>query len=62
MSKETMEAKAEEIRRAYYREWRAKNKDKVKAYNRNRWLKKAAALAASEQSNENGGNNDERKD
>ena len=59
MSKETMEAKAVEIRRAYYREWRTKNKDKVKAYNRNRWLKKAAALAA-EQSE--GNNNDNPKD
>ncbi len=30
-----------EVRRAYQREWRSKNKDKVKEYNANYWSKKA---------------------
>lgn len=33
---------AEEARRAYYKEWRAKNRDKVKRYNKNYWEKCAA--------------------
>ncbi len=32
-----------EARRAYQREWRSKNKDKVKEHNRRFWLKKAAS-------------------
>ena len=30
--------------RAYYKEWRAKNKDKVKQHNQNFWSKKAQQL------------------
>lgn len=36
---------AEEARKArnqYAREWRAKNRDKVRQYNQNYWVKKAA--------------------
>ena len=33
-----------ELKRAYQREWRAKNKDKVKQHNHNYWAKKAAEL------------------
>ena len=29
-----------ETRRQYYRIWRAKNKDKIKQYNNNYWLRK----------------------
>ena len=48
-----------EARKEYYRKWRAANKDKVKQHNRNYWAKKAAELAASEQSGEsNGGKKD----
>lgn len=36
-----MEEKMKETRREYYRQWRAKNKDKVRQHNRNYWLKKA---------------------
>lgn len=39
------ERKAIEARRAYQKQWRAANKDKVKAHNRNFWLKKAAQLS-----------------
>lgn len=35
-----------EARRAYQREWRSKNKDKVKEHNRRFWLKKAAAATS----------------
>ena len=30
-----------EVRKAYYKDWRAKNKDKVKQHNLNFWKKKA---------------------
>lgn len=59
MSNETenLESIAIQLRRAYLREWRKKNKEKVKRYERNRWLKKAAARAEMESRN-----NDEHKD
>lgn len=41
---------AVEIRRAYQREWRAKNKDKVKAYNQKFWERRAEK-ARKEQTN-----------
>ena len=34
-----------EARRAYQREWRSKNKDKVREHNRRFWAKKAAEMA-----------------
>lgn len=37
----SMENQVREARNAYAREWRAKNRDKIKQYNRNYWLKKA---------------------
>lgn len=40
------EQKAVEARRAYQRQWRAANKDKVKEHNRRFWLKKAAEQQA----------------
>ncbi len=36
------EQKAIEVRRAYQRQWRAANKEKVKEHNRRFWIKKAA--------------------
>ncbi len=36
-----MTKEAKEKRNAYYREWRAKNKDKVKAASKRYWEKKA---------------------
>lgn len=38
--------------RAYYKEWRAKNKGKVKQYNQNYWSKKAQKNRAAENSPE----------
>lgn len=40
------ERAAKDACNAYAREWRAKNRDKVKAYNRNYWARKAAQKAA----------------
>ena len=44
-------------KRAYYKEWRARNKDKVKETNRRFWEKRAAQLKEKE-----GVNNECRKD
>lgn len=38
----SLSAAALEQRRAYYREWRKKNRDRVSANNRRYWEKKAA--------------------
>lgn len=47
--------RAAEIRRAYQRAWRAKNKDRVREYNRRFWEKQAAKQSeiAAEQRTEN---------
>lgn len=57
MSNEELVKMANEARRAYYRAWRAKNKEKVRQHNLNYWAKKAAALAAEQK----GEADDERK-
>lgn len=41
-----MTVSANEARKAYYREWRKKNPDKVRETNRRYWEKKAAQAAA----------------
>lgn len=41
--------KAAEIRRAYQKAWRAKNKDRVREYNRRFWEKQAAKQQEVEQ-------------
>lgn len=43
----TNSERAAEIRRAYQKEWRAKNKDKVREYNRRFWEKQAEKQAES---------------
>lgn len=35
---------AQELNRAYQREWRRKNKDKVRQYNKSYWERKAEKL------------------
>ncbi len=40
--KDCLSLKERETRAQYYREWRAKNKDKVREYNRTYWQRKAA--------------------
>ncbi len=42
MSKPKTIDAATEARREYFRQWRAKNKDKVKEYNRKYWEKRAS--------------------
>lgn len=41
MSDQMLELKAIEERRAYMREWRSNNKDKIKEHQKRYWLKKA---------------------
>ena len=48
------EEKARAARRAYYKEWRAKNKDKVKVNNMRYWARRAEREAQS--SAKEGGN------
>ena len=45
----TIEEQAKKSRAEYQREWRKKNKDKLKQYNINYWLKKAKEQLAEEQ-------------
>ncbi|ADU23189.1 hypothetical protein [Ruminococcus albus] len=40
MTKQERE-QVKQVQREYYREWRARNKDRVKAANQRYWLKKA---------------------
>lgn len=44
----TLSEKAREERNRYQREWRKRNKDKVKAYKERYWLKKAEEREAQE--------------
>lgn len=58
MTDKEMDAMIASERRAYQKEWRAKNKDKVQQHNRNFYLKRAAAKLAEQQRE----SNDENKD
>lgn len=49
MAEITLEERAREERREYYRQWRAKNPDKVKENNRRYWEKRAAKKDQAEQ-------------
>lgn len=64
MKSVSTEQLAVEGSRAYYKQWREKNKDRLKEYRKNYFAQKAAALAASEQSQNNGEatENEDRKD
>lgn len=42
MTATALDERAAEVRREYYRQWRAKNKDKVRENNRRYWERKAA--------------------
>ena len=46
MASITLEERAAEERREYFRQWRAKNKDKVRENNRRYWERRAAKKAA----------------
>lgn len=43
-----MDERAREERREYYRQWRAKNQDKVRENNRKYWERRAARKAGKE--------------
>lgn len=48
MNEKQLHEKALEMRRAYQKEWRRKNKDKVRASNRRYWERKAQKTAQQE--------------
>lgn len=48
MDVEKLQERAVELRRAYQREWRRKNKDKVRANNLRYWERKAQKAAQEE--------------
>lgn len=45
MATSALDERAAEERREYYRQWRARNKDKVRENNRRYWERKAAKKA-----------------
>lgn len=49
MTNQEMDELIAQERRAYQKEWRAKNKDKVRQYNRNFLMRRAAARLAEQQ-------------
>jgi hypothetical protein len=49
MCKEDLERAAAEERKAYYREWRAANKEKTAEHRRHYWVKKALERMNAEQ-------------
>ena len=49
MDATTSQEQAAEERREYFRQWRAKNKDKVRENNRRYWERRAAKKAQAEQ-------------
>lgn len=48
MTKKSIENLIKEAQKIYLKQWREKNKEKIKKYNQNYWLKKAQELANSE--------------
>ena len=53
MKRKSLEQLALEERRAYFREWRKKNPDKVRENNRRYWLKRAEKLKKEREMNNN---------
>lgn len=49
MAATTLQERAAEERREYFRQWRARNKDKVRENNRRYWERRAAKKAQAEQ-------------
>ena len=52
MAEMTLEERAREERREYFRQWRANNPDKVRESNRRYWEKRAAKKAEAKQPQE----------
>lgn len=58
MTDQEMDALIIQERRAYQKEWRKQNKDKVRQYNRNFYLKRAENRLAEQQKGQNDESND----
>lgn len=54
MAEMTLEERAREERREYFRQWRAKNRDKVRENNRLYWERRAAKKAETAREQEAG--------
>lgn len=52
-NRKTIDEIARDERLAYFKEWRANNKDKVKKYNADYWKKRAARKIESKENNPN---------
>ena len=46
VGQENKKLRAIEARRAYHRQWRAKNRERVKKYNSDYWIRKASQLSS----------------
>ena len=55
LTNEQLEEKAAEMRREYFKQWRALNKDKVRQHNQNYWKKKALEKLNCEEGSEKNG-------
>ena len=49
MDNKTIEELARQARLAYFREWRANNKEKVKQHNANYWKRRAERILAEQE-------------
>lgn len=49
MTETDLQRKAKELKKQYLAEWRARNKDRIKEYNKNYWLQKAREAVEGEQ-------------
>lgn len=47
-----MTNKAKELRQAYQREWRARNREKIQVYNKRYWERRAAAADQADREDE----------
>lgn len=54
MTNSDLDILAREKRREYYRQWRAKNKDKIHQYNQRYWARKATEQRKETEVTENG--------
>lgn len=52
MSDHSIDNDARELRRAYYREWRKKNPEKVREWSRRYWQRKAEKLREKQEDQE----------
>ena len=54
MNEQKLSSKAMEVKREYAKQWRAKNRDKVKEANRKYWERKAQQMKSGESEDGNG--------